>query len=200
MIPLLLPGSYILGTERDGFAPIDIRNLELGANDHLLFTIRLRIGPVVESVQVVARRAWVRDSARGPLAVRGGTVEAVQISGETQRALPLSPRRDWADFLRLTPGVITGVDGTGLSRYHWRGSDAVSHLFQIDGADMGSAVRSDNLHITLSPEAIDSVTVKSSAVDAASPLGIQMAFRCVGRRTARSAWHVCMPETRKLYA
>ena len=68
-------------------------------------------------------------------------VRAVNIGGELQRALPLSSRKDFTDFLEVTPGVTarTFDQGSGGQVYMLRGSEIENHVVQVDGADMGSA-------------------------------------------------------------
>ncbi len=181
VFPFVLPGTYVLRVLCQGFAPVEIRDLEVRPHDRLVFTIRVEVASIAEHVNVIGQRVAIRNSPVGPLAVRGGTIEVVQIAGEVQRTIPLSSRRDWADVLRLTPGVVQSVDATGLAKFHWRGSDATSHVLQIDGADMGSAVEGESVYINLGPEAVESVAVNDATLDAASPIGWGTAVDVVTR-------------------
>src|SRR6516164_6516191 len=67
-------------------------------------------------------------------------VQAVNISGAMQRALPLGTRKDFSEFLEVTPGVTarTFDQGTGGQVYMLRGGEIEGHVVQVDGADMGS--------------------------------------------------------------
>ena len=102
-------------------------------------------------------------------------VQAVNISGELQRALPMSSRKDFTDFLEVTPGVTarTFDQGSGGQVYMLRGSEIENHVVQVDGADMGSFRQGwAGLYTGLSSDAIDDTQVKTGGVDASAPLGV----------------------------
>jgi hypothetical protein len=198
-IPLLPAGTYIVTADTPQFAPVDVRNVELRPRDHLVLTIRLRLKTEDTRVDVVGTLTVVRDGARAPLVARGGAVEATLIDGALQRLLPLSSRRDWADFFRLTPGTVSGLEYGGVVRYHWRGSDAGSHAFLIDGVDVTSAFSNTGRLITLNPAAIQEVRIGSGAMDAAVPLAagavIDVRTRSGTNRTAGDLAFVYEPQS-----
>jgi TonB-dependent receptor-like protein len=102
-------------------------------------------------------------------------VQSVNISGELQRALPLSSRKDFSDFLEVTPGVTarTFDQGSGGQVYMLRGSEIENHVVQVDGADMGSFRQGwAGLYVGLSNESIDDTQIKTGGVDASAPLGV----------------------------
>ncbi|MGH9892887.1 MAG: hypothetical protein ACREA0_13035, partial [bacterium] len=56
--------------------------------------------------------------------------------------------------------------------FYLHGTSADSHVFQIDGVDVMSAIQNNDRYMNLSTEAIADIQVKTSAVDASSPLGL----------------------------
>ena len=128
--------------------------------------IALTVGNLSETVQVVGET---------PMLEVQKPVQAVNISGELQRALPLSSRKDYSDFLEVTPGVTarTFDQGSGGQVYMLRGSEIENHVVQVDGADMGSFRQGwAGLYVGLSSDAIDDTQVKTGGVDASAPLGV----------------------------
>jgi len=71
-----------------------------------------------------------------PLLESSRASQAVNISGEMLRGIPLSERREWFGALMLTPGVTTAqwVNNEVLIYVH--GADSSANIVQIDGADM----------------------------------------------------------------
>ena len=104
------------------------------------------------------------------------TVQAVNISGDFQRALPLSSRREWSDSLALTPGIMSrSTDQFGGEVYFLRGTENENHVVQIDGGDVGSFEQNwPGFFARLNTEAISDTQVKTAGVDAASPLAVGM--------------------------
>ncbi len=101
--------------------------------------------------------------------------KTVNISGELQRALPLTSRKDFSDFLEVTPGVTArGFDqASGGQVYMVRGTDTESHVTRVDGADMGWFRQNwAGLYVGLSTDALQDVQVKTGGSDASSPIGM----------------------------
>ena len=95
--------------------------------------------------------------------------------GGLQRALPLGTRKDFSEFLEVTPGVTarTFDQGTGGQVYMLRGSEIENHVVQVDGADMGSFRQGwAGLYVGLSTDSIEDTQVKTGGVDASAPLGV----------------------------
>ena len=73
--------------------------------------IAVDITMTVGALQRRSRSSAIRRCSKCPRPVR-----AVNISGELQRALPLSSRKDFTDFLEVTPGVTARTFDQGLGR------------------------------------------------------------------------------------
>jgi len=161
----LLPGTYTVTVELQGFARVSREDVVVRAGLNLGLNIVMKVGALTALVQV---------KADTPMLEVEKPVQAVNISGEFQRRLPLNPRRDWSDFLELTPGVASTPLGASNGSYNYslRGGTQDGHVFQLDGADIGSFRQSLNSYTSMSAEAFSDVQVKTSGVDAATPLGV----------------------------
>ena len=101
-------------------------------------------------------------------------VQAVNISGELQRALPLSSRKDFTDFLEVTPGVTarTFDQGSGGQVYMLRGSGSRTTSCRSTARTWGRPARAGRVYTGLSGDSIDDTQVKTGGVDASAPLGV----------------------------
>src|SRR5712691_339549 len=126
----LPPGVYTIVSELAGFSKFERSGLEVRAELNIQVDVTMKIGSVSESIQV---------SGETPMLEVQKTVQAVNISGDFQRALPLSSRREWSDSLALTPGIMSrSTDQFGGEVYFLRGTENENHVIQIDGGDVGS--------------------------------------------------------------
>jgi Carboxypeptidase regulatory-like domain len=159
----LPPGEYTISAELAGFSRFARPGVVVRAGINLVVDVSLKVGSLEETVQVTADT---------PMLDVDKPVQAVNISGELQRTLPLSSRRDYTDFLEATPGLNTYVNPqSGGGIYSLRGSTIESHVVQVDGADMSSFRQSRPDYIAVSSDALEDVQVKVAASDASAPLG-----------------------------
>ena len=159
----LPPGTYTVTVELSTFAKFTRAPVIVRAGLNVLLDVELKVGGISEAVDV-----------RGdpPLLESKQPVQAINIGGEFQRHVPLTSRRDWADFLLLVPGVVaTTQAGSNKIFYYLHGADFSSLVLQLDGADMASTLQNTNSYINVSDEAIEDTQVKTGAVDAATPIG-----------------------------
>jgi outer membrane receptor protein involved in Fe transport len=159
----LPPGEYTLAAELSGFSKLERRGVLVRAGLNLALDIVMRLGGITETVEV---------KGDTPMLEVSSPIQAVNIQGELQRALPTSSRRDYTDFLEMTPGMNSYVSPSrGAGLYHMRGSRIESHVVQIDGADMGSLRQARPDYIGMSTDTLEDVQVKSAVSDASAPLG-----------------------------
>jgi Carboxypeptidase regulatory-like domain len=159
----LPPGEYELTADRDGFARFVRPGIVARAGLNLSIDIDLAVGTRAETTTVRAETPMLESST---------ATQAVNITGEFQRQVPLTSRRDWADSLLLVPGVVaTTQPGSNKVFYYLHGADFSSLVLQIDGVDMASTLQNQNSYVNLSDEAIQDTQVKTGAVDAATPIG-----------------------------
>jgi len=160
----LLPATYRLAAEIQGFSSFIRPNVVARAGLNLSIDIVMEIGGLEQTVEV---------KADTPMLEAGKPGQALNISGDFQRALPITNTRDWSDFLGLTPGVVNiQLSGTNRYVYYLRGSSADAHVIQVDGADMGSFRQNMTSYVNFSTEAIADVQVTTAGADASSPLGV----------------------------
>lgn len=159
----LPPGEYTVSAELAGFSRLERPGILVRAGLNLALDIGMKLGALSETLQVVGET---------PMLDVTSPVQGVNIDGELQRMLPTSSRRDYTDFLEMTPGMNSYVSPSrGAGLYHMRGSRIESHVVQIDGADMGSLRQARPDYIGMSTDTLEDVQVKSAVSDASAPLG-----------------------------
>jgi hypothetical protein len=160
----LAAGEYALQAELQGFSRFRREGLVVRAGLNLAIDINLQVGKIEETVQV---------RSETPMLEVEKPTQGVNISGDFQRSLPLGSRRDWSDFLELTPGVTSRTinNPQGGQMYLLRGGEIDGHVFQVDGADLGSFRQTLPTYLGLSNETISDVQVKTGGLDASAPLG-----------------------------
>jgi hypothetical protein len=158
----LPPGEYEITAERPGFARFVRPGIVIRAGLNLRVDI---------DMQLSAQAVTVTVSAETPMLESHSAVQAINVSGEFQRQVPLTRSRDWADSLMLAPGTVAVPSGTGKHFYFLHGADFSSLVMQIDGADVASTLQNTNAYVSLSTEALEDVQIKTGAVDASTPIG-----------------------------
>ncbi len=161
----LPPGVFVVTAELSGFAKFSRPDIEMRAGLNLTVDLQLVVGSLSETVTVLAE---------SPVLETQKAVQAVNIAGDFQRALPLTTRRDFTDFLEVTPGV-TGrsfIANNGTQVYMLRGTDVENHVVQIDGADIGSPRQSQPTFVKFSNATVADTQVKTGGADASAPIGL----------------------------
>ncbi len=80
-------------------AVVERKGVTVRAGLNIALDIDLAVGNVSQTVEVTAGDV--------PLLETVSTEQAVNISGEMVRGLPLTGRREWSDTLQLTPGILS---------------------------------------------------------------------------------------------
>jgi len=167
----LPPGTYTLTAELPAFAKFLREPVIVRAGLNVLFDIDMKRGGISEVLEV---------KAEPPLLESKQPVQAINISGDFQRSVPILPRRNWADFMMLTPGVSVGTNNVALF-FYVHGVDFDEHVIQIDGADVASGQQNQLSYISLNPDALQDVEIKLAGVDASSQMGYGAAISAVTR-------------------
>jgi len=165
------PGVYSVTAELQGFSKFVRDNVEMRAGLNLGVDITMKIGALEETIEV-----------RGdtPLLETKEAVQAVNVSGELQQSIPLAARRHWSEFLRFTPGAVSSETATDqASVFYIHGAGIVSFSTLVDGADMSSAVNPWQGYVALPDGSVSDVQIKTSGLDAATPLGFGAASNVV---------------------
>ena len=88
--------DYAVTAEKPGFSKFERKGVSVCAGLNIELDIDLAVGGVNQTVEVTAGDV--------PLLETVSTEQAVNVSGEMVRSLPLTGRREWSDTLQLTPG------------------------------------------------------------------------------------------------
>jgi hypothetical protein len=158
------PGTYTVTAELQGFSRSVRPDVVVRAGLNLTLDMTMRVGALEEAVEV---------RAETPILETTKPTQGVNISGDFQRSLPLGSRRDWSDFLEAAPGVTSRTinNPQGGQMYLLRGGEIDGHVFQVDGADLGSFRQSLPSYLGMSTETIADAQVKTGGIDASAPLG-----------------------------
>ena len=157
----LPPGPYSVTAELQGFARFVRDNIVVRVGLNLTLDAVMQLGGVEATVQV---------KAETPMIEAATAVHAMNVTGEFQRSLPLSTRKNFYDFLWMAPGTVNN-DNTTSASFYVNGSDFGSHVIQFDGADIAAGVQSSTLYIFMSSDVLQDVQVTTGGIDASAPLG-----------------------------
>jgi hypothetical protein len=157
------PGVYSVSVELQGFSKFVRDNVEVRAGLNVGVDIVLTIGALNETINVKGDSPLLETKQAG---------QAVNVSGELQQSVPLAARRHWSEFLRFTPGAVSSETATDqASVFYVHGAGIVSFSTMVDGADMSSAVNPWQGYVALPDGSVSDVQIKTSGLDAATPLG-----------------------------
>lgn len=159
----LPPGDYTIAGELAGFARFVRTPVTMRAGLHVTVDMVLRLGSIDERVEV-------RQDT--PLLDTAHAGQSVNVSGELLRAIPLLERREWFGAMTIAPGVTSAEWVNNERLFFVHGADSNANVVQIDGADMTPTAVSPMRYVNLNSDAVDDLQIKTSGVDASTPLGI----------------------------
>jgi hypothetical protein len=168
----LPPGEYVIKAELAGFAAYQRAGIVVRAGATFTVNVTLQLSSLAENVTVTAESPMIETAA---------PISSVVVSGDFQREIPLSSRRNWSDVIELTPGIYSRPfdDNSGRQVYHGRGSGHWTHTISIDGANAVSYYDAQPTFINMSTDSIGDVEMKTGGVDAASPMGTGISINIV---------------------
>ena len=90
-------------------------------------------------------------------------------------------RRNWSDFLELTPGIISRGfdDGSGRQVYFGHGTEHFAHVLQLEGMIASNYHDAQVTYVAMGTDSIADVQVKTGGVDASSPMGVGMVMNVI---------------------
>ena len=159
-LPDLPPGEYTLTAELDRFATFVRPSVVVRAGLNVLVDLEMTVGAVGETVEV---------RTESPLLETRGGAQAVNVSGELLRSVPLSGTRDWYGALYVAPGVVT-TDYAGTRQIYVRGSDPTATVVQLDGADVTGAAKTGVSYLNLNTDAVADIQIQTGGIRASTPL------------------------------
>jgi carboxypeptidase family protein len=168
----LPPGTYILSVEIQGFSPHRQEGILLRGGANFQVDVELKIGTLAETVTV---------SGESPMleVTRPGNV--LNIDGEFQKNLVIASRRNWTDFLEITPGVHSRPfdDGSGRMVYFGHATEHFAHVVQLEGMQAGNYNDFQLTYVQMGSDMIADTLVKTGGADAATPMGTGLAINVI---------------------
>ena len=160
----LPPGTYVVTAELSGFAAYRQQDILLRAGANYTVDISLKIGAISESVTV---------SGQSPMLETALPSNVLNISGEFQRDMPIQARRNWSDFLELTPGVHSRPfdDGSGRMVYFGHATEHFAHVLQLEGMIASNYYDAQVTYVGMGADMVEDTQVKTGGTDASSPAG-----------------------------
>lgn len=126
---LLPPDGYVIRAQRGGFAPVEIRDLKLGAGDHRAVRIQMKVGQVGETINIVEQASAIETASGG-----------VTIDRRLLGNLPLNGR-SLQSLAALLPGIVltkATIDEQG--QFSAGGQRANANYFTVDGVSANAGV------------------------------------------------------------
>ena len=123
-IPGLPIGAYAVTVTKEGFKPLEFKNVELAVGQPRTIDGTLTVGPTTDAVEVSAELETLNRTS----AEVGGLVEAAQI-----KEIPVDGR-NWASLMLLAPGAINYGDA-GQRAIQFNGHSLDDSNFVFDGID-----------------------------------------------------------------
>jgi hypothetical protein len=187
----LPPGTYTVTAELAGFATSRRPDVLVRAGVTFQVDLTMNIGTLSETVTV---------SGESPMLEVSKPSNVLNISGEFQRDMPIQARRNWSDFLELTPGVHSRPfdDGSGRMVYFGHGTEHFAHVIQLEGAIASNYQDAQVTYVSMGADMIEDIQVKTGGVDASAPMGtglnINVITKSGGNRLSGSGAFAYQPE------
>ena len=129
-------GTYTVTGEISGFKSVSLSNVQVGVDQRVRADIKLEVGAMTESVEIVAQTPLVQTSSSDL---------STTVTEEQIKQLPLNGR-NFVSLTRTIPGVLRGIPGSnidGAGSLAWRASAAFSangqrprdNNYMLDGVD-----------------------------------------------------------------
>jgi outer membrane receptor protein involved in Fe transport len=123
-VPFLIPGTYSVRTELQGFKSLERQNVNVGLGQTVELNLKMEVGGLSETVQV---------SSASPIIDTSSTTIGANIDSELLSRLPVGRR--FSDTLYIAPGVSTG--GTvGQANPSISGASGLENQYVVDGVNI----------------------------------------------------------------
>jgi hypothetical protein len=130
VVPLLPPGRYNVTAQHDGFTTVEIRNVVLNTGDQLALRVKLKVGEIGETVNIIEDASSIQQSADVGTVVNRNFVENLPLNG-----------RSFQSLFELTPGVLlTGATFNEQGQFSVNGQRANANYFMVDGVSANIGV------------------------------------------------------------
>ena len=130
IIPLLPPGRYSLTAHRDGFTPVEIRNVVLASGEQLALRIKLKVAEVGATVTIIEDPSGVEQGAANGTLINRNFIENLPLNG-----------RSFQSLFELTPGIVlTRATFNEQGQFSVNGQRANANYFMVDGVSANIGV------------------------------------------------------------
>jgi hypothetical protein len=186
VVPNLLPGTYNISVEAQGFKKVQKTGVVLSAADRLnAGDFMLTVGATTDSVTVIADA--------GQLQVQTNSGERSDLITSKQLNDVALNGRNVLDYMKLIPGASGVYDGHesgtgGIDAFNINGTRSNQHEYTIDGASNVDTGNNGGTHVTINPDAIEEVRVLTSNYQAeyGKAAGGQIALTT---KSGTNTWH-----------
>lgn len=160
----LPPGDYVVMAELSGFATYRQEGIVVRADANFNVDVAMQISQVQETITVTAET---------PMLEIASPSNVLNVDGEFQREMPIQARRNWSDFLELTPGVNARPfdDGSGRMVYFGHATEHFAHVIQLEGMAAAGYDDSQITYVGMGADMVQDVSVKTGGVTADEPMG-----------------------------
>src|SRR5262245_54211940 len=168
----LKPGTYTISVELAGFSKARHTGILIRGGNTFALDIALKVGGLEEAVTV---------ESESPMLEISKPSNVLNFDGELQRNMPIASRRNWSDFLELTPGVIARSfdDGSGRMVYFGHGTEHFAHVIQLEGTIASNYFDAQVTYVGMGADMIQDIQVKTGGVDASAPMGTGLVINVV---------------------
>jgi Carboxypeptidase regulatory-like domain/TonB dependent receptor len=186
----LPPGTYAISAELTGFSTQRREEVVLRAGNTFQVDIVMRIGSLAETITV---------SGESPMLEVSKPSNILNFEGEFQKQVPIQARRNWSDFLEVTPGVIARPfdDNSGRMVYYGHATEHFAHVIQLEGMNAANYNDGQVAYVNMGTDVIQDVQVKSGGIDASEPMGTGLVMNVVtrsgGNQLSGSAGYALQP-------
>ena len=168
----LPPGTFTLTAELTGFATFRREGILIRTGSTFQVDVTMQLSTLQETVTVTGDSPMIEvDKASNVL----------NIDGEFQRLMPIQARRNYSDFLELTPGVISRGfdDGSGRQVYFGHATEHFAHVLQLEGTIASNYHDAQLTYVSMGADMVADTQVKTGGVDAASPMGTGLVMNII---------------------
>ena len=169
----LPPGTFTLTAELTGFATFRREGILIRAGADLP-------GRRHDAAQSTLQET-ITVTGDSPMIEVDKASNVLNIDGEFQRLMPIQARRNYSDFLELTPGVISRGfdDGSGRQVYFGHATEHFAHVLQLEGTIATNYHDAQLTYVSMGADMVADTQVKTGGVDAASPMGTGLVMNII---------------------
>ena len=168
----LPPATYTMTAELSGFALFKREGVLLRAGATFLVDITMQIGALEETITVAGESPMIEVTKPS---------NVLNIDGEFQKQMPLAARKNWTDFLEITPGVHSRPfdDGSGRMVYFGHATEHFAHVTNLEGMQAGNYNDFQLTYVQMGSDMIQDIQTKTGGVDASTPMGTGLAINVI---------------------